>query len=230
MGKYQNGEDTKQLIIKACRKLFYEKGYNNVTYDDICKEAHVNRALICYHCKTKKEIAQSILFDMIEVNKKESALYTNDPTLQIVLNDYIKWYKFLEDENYRRFCNDSTFSFYTEEENQYGFYADANGLYDMFIAYYPSFSGKVDFDMFCSEYLLETRIGVEIDIVIEKHLTVNPAQYFFREIGEKEYRIFGKILDVPKDELDSIIMKVNQLLDEVDYESLDTTLGEKYYN
>lgn len=227
MGKYQNGEDTKKLIIKVCRDLFYEKGYNNTTYDDIGKEACVNRALICYHCKTKKEIAKEILFDMIGINKTEASSYTQSPTLQLVLSDYFKWYKFLNDEKYRRFCNDSTFSFYTEAENKYGFYSDSYELYNMFINRYPFFLDKVNYESFCAEYLLETKLGSELDIVFEKYLTEEPEVYGFREISEKKYRIFGKILNVPKENIDSVIDEINKILDIVDYESLDTTLGSR---
>ena len=41
MGNYENGALTRQLIINACNRLFYEKGYNETSYADICAMAHV---------------------------------------------------------------------------------------------------------------------------------------------------------------------------------------------
>ena len=36
MGAYKNGASTRQVILQSCQKLFYDKGYHETSYDDIC--------------------------------------------------------------------------------------------------------------------------------------------------------------------------------------------------
>ena len=38
MKKYKTGRETKENIMEAARELFYEKGYKNTTYNDICEK------------------------------------------------------------------------------------------------------------------------------------------------------------------------------------------------
>lgn len=55
---YAVGKETQKKIWKAGRKLFYEKGLDATTYDDISKAAGINRALIPYYFKTKHQLGR----------------------------------------------------------------------------------------------------------------------------------------------------------------------------
>ena len=46
MGKYQNGLETQEKILDACRVLFYEKGYDKTTFADISKMTGINQSAI----------------------------------------------------------------------------------------------------------------------------------------------------------------------------------------
>lgn len=46
-------EQRRNEIIDAAEKLFFEKGYDNVTMDEIANEAEVNKALLYYYFKNK---------------------------------------------------------------------------------------------------------------------------------------------------------------------------------
>lgn len=63
---YLVGEQTKRKIFKISRQLFYKKGYDETTYDDISKLAKVNRALIPYYFKNKKNLALLVFQKFIE--------------------------------------------------------------------------------------------------------------------------------------------------------------------
>lgn len=54
---YLSGEQTKRKIFKVSRQLFYQQGFDETTYDDISRLAKVNRALIPYYFKNKKNLA-----------------------------------------------------------------------------------------------------------------------------------------------------------------------------
>ena len=54
------GEKTRKKILKTAEKLFAEKGYDGTGIQDIATEAGINKALIYYHFKNKKDIIDSL--------------------------------------------------------------------------------------------------------------------------------------------------------------------------
>ena len=70
MSNYENGIQTRERIIKVCKELFYDKGYERTTYDNICKKGGINRGLIPYHFKGKSAIASVIYLRFMSDNKK----------------------------------------------------------------------------------------------------------------------------------------------------------------
>lgn len=63
MGHYENGAYTRRAIVDACKKLFYEKGYHETSYADICRETHVNRGTIYYHFPTKEQMRLEVQWE-----------------------------------------------------------------------------------------------------------------------------------------------------------------------
>lgn len=63
---YLVGEQTKRKIFKVSRLLFYKQGLDETTYDDISKLAKVNRALIPYYFKNKKNLARLVFQRFID--------------------------------------------------------------------------------------------------------------------------------------------------------------------
>ena len=47
----------KQKLIEASQELFWQRGYENVSVDDLCQHAGVNKGSFYYFFKTKKELA-----------------------------------------------------------------------------------------------------------------------------------------------------------------------------
>ena len=68
MPSYQPGIQTREKILNTCKKLFYEKGYDDTTYNDICQEGNINRGLIPYHFKSKYNISRSIFVNFLVDN------------------------------------------------------------------------------------------------------------------------------------------------------------------
>lgn len=50
------GIETKKRLIECARKLFRERGYNNVTVDDIIEEANSSKGGFYTHFKSKEEL------------------------------------------------------------------------------------------------------------------------------------------------------------------------------
>ena len=104
---YENGAETKEKIINTCRRLFYEKGFDETSFADISEVSGVRRSLIYYHFenqkKAKSTIGMIIYSDVLGMAYAEAKSQTMEPVLLSVLHNYIFYYKFFENENYRRF-------------------------------------------------------------------------------------------------------------------------------
>jgi len=68
MSNYEPGIQTREKILNICKKLFYEKGYDDTTYNDICQEENINRGLIPYHFQGKYNIARAIFVNFLVDN------------------------------------------------------------------------------------------------------------------------------------------------------------------
>lgn len=55
------GNETKKRIVDCARKLFVEKGYNNVTVDEIINEANSSKGGFYTHFKTKEDLIYSMV-------------------------------------------------------------------------------------------------------------------------------------------------------------------------
>ena len=60
-----DGYKTKEKILGVAEQLFAEKGFNGTSIDKIAKTAGVNKGLIYYHFKDKKDIVVSIFKEII---------------------------------------------------------------------------------------------------------------------------------------------------------------------
>lgn len=103
MGNYENGAFTRQAIVKACKKLFYEKGYQETSYGDICKEAHVNRSTIYYHFRDKDEMRYEVMWEYTVDFKHIAEKYCGRPEYDYIVAVYLLWRQAKKDEKFRRF-------------------------------------------------------------------------------------------------------------------------------
>lgn len=106
MGTYEKSKVTKQAVIDACKKLFFEKGYTNTHYNDIVKESNVSSGLIHYHFKQKRNIAGIIYREFLIHNKNFiydllSEQYDLQISTAVEIRNYLTL--FLSDENLIRF-------------------------------------------------------------------------------------------------------------------------------
>lgn len=60
----------RQAILKAARKLFFDKGFKNVTVESIAKKADISKGAVYLHFKSKEEIYTQILLNDTERHNK----------------------------------------------------------------------------------------------------------------------------------------------------------------
>lgn len=100
---YENGMTTRKLILDASKKLFYEKGYHETSYEDICKVAHVNRGSIYYHFKEKENIRYEVLWELTWKCYDLAKEYCDQEKYQYLVGAYILWGLTLHDSKLRKF-------------------------------------------------------------------------------------------------------------------------------
>ncbi|HYA13816.1 MAG TPA: TetR/AcrR family transcriptional regulator, partial [Syntrophales bacterium] len=59
-------ENRKNTILKAARKLFFERGFKSVTVDSIAKKAELSKGAVYLYFKSKDEIYSQILLSDID--------------------------------------------------------------------------------------------------------------------------------------------------------------------
>lgn len=204
MASYITGKETRTAIINTCSKLFYEKGYHETTYDDICREAHINRGSIHYHFKTKDAIRWEISNDLYYKNVDLAAKYTDDCKYANALASNIFWYKYLNDEKYRRlfytgYCSDDPLK-----------YVDENYVKSIFLC----FDNKDD-AQFSEKYALEilTVTGLEKQLAIA--IYNEPTRFTYKQISNYFLSTLGKVFNINDCIINELCNHIQELMERV---------------
>jgi len=59
--RYLKGEQTREQIINAAKKLFMQRGYYNTSIYDLFESARITKGAFYHHWKTKEDLALTIL-------------------------------------------------------------------------------------------------------------------------------------------------------------------------
>ncbi len=111
-------ENKKNTILKAARKLFFDRGFKFVTVDSIAAKAGVSKGSIYLYFDSKEEIyAQVLITDNIELNKNIKIFSTKEAPAAELLLEFSQIYinYFLEHNELFRIL--MTFMLQTEQLN-----------------------------------------------------------------------------------------------------------------
>jgi AcrR family transcriptional regulator len=111
-------ENKKNTILKAARKLFFDRGFKFVTVDSIAARAGVSKGSIYLYFDSKEEIyAQVLITDNIELNKNIRIFSTKEAPAAELLLEFSQIYinYFLEHNELFRIL--MTFMLQTEQMN-----------------------------------------------------------------------------------------------------------------
>lgn len=111
-------ENKKNTILKAARKLFFDRGFKFVTVDSIAAKAGVSKGSIYLYFDSKEEIyAQVLITDNIELNKNIKIFSTKEAPATELLLEFSQIYinYFLEHNELFRIL--MTFMLQTEQMN-----------------------------------------------------------------------------------------------------------------
>ena len=111
-------ENKRNNILKAARKLFFDRGFKAVTVDSIAAKAGVSKGSIYLYFDSKEEIyAQVLIADNIEGHKNLLYFDSKDSPAEELLLEYSQRYvnNFLNDKELFRIL--MTFMLQTEQMN-----------------------------------------------------------------------------------------------------------------
>ncbi len=111
-------EGRKNAILRAAKKLFFKKGLQSITVENIAKEAELSKGAVYLYFNSKEEIyAQILLNDIDKFNKSLSDIFRNDENAAEMLIRFVKIYIdfFLNDRELFRIL--MTFMLYTDQLN-----------------------------------------------------------------------------------------------------------------
>jgi len=111
-------ENKKNTILKAARKLFFDRGFKFVTVDSIAAKAGVSKGSIYLYFDSKEEIyAQVLITDNIELNKDIKIFSTKEaPAAELLLEFSQIYINYFLDHN-ELFRILMTFMLQTEQMN-----------------------------------------------------------------------------------------------------------------
>jgi AcrR family transcriptional regulator len=82
-------DSRKKLILKSARALFFKKGFNKVTVDEIARFSELGKGSIYLYFKSKEEIyAQILLNDIDNFNQQVSVLLDKESTASDLLTEF----------------------------------------------------------------------------------------------------------------------------------------------
>lgn len=74
----RDAEQSKKKILAVAEKVFAQKGFDGARVDEIAKKAGVNKALLYYYFKSKKQILEEIIGQFVDVFINSLARYADN--------------------------------------------------------------------------------------------------------------------------------------------------------
>lgn len=88
---YENGIETRNLILQTAKNLFLEKGFRETSFEDICASTYFNRSTVRYHFGSKENLRYEVFWTIAEEYRLAAAAYSSDPQMQWLAAIYILW-------------------------------------------------------------------------------------------------------------------------------------------
>lgn len=201
MAKYQAGENTKKKILEESKAVFYHKGYEETSYDDIAKRANVNRALIPYHYKKKSDLALAVYNSFVEkyVKIRDEIAKGRHRETKLVIG-ILLFYRLLLDDKALRFVN-----FVLGEDS----YQDRL-VWGESVMYEKALADGVSYGSAQWNMLIHMICGMDNEII---HMMYRKEYTDIHELGREMIRLFFPALGYSVQHADKIFENVSLLLD-----------------
>lgn len=224
MVKRKAGEKKRDLIIDVCKKLFYEKGYNNTTYNDICEAADIPPGTITYHFDSKRGIASAIEDEYEPQNKiyieRMCANRGYSKVLLMAIENFHMWKRDFEDANLRNFLLD------VSRER-----VPSEAAFRAVKYFYQCVIEELGLEVSDRELrlIVPSQIGMSDAVLVE--LSRDLTQFTYEEAARFSIRFFLRQLGIADDESERVIAEAREIFKELPIDNRyyrDFAYDEKY--
>lgn len=214
MGKYENGVETRKIILEACKKLFYEKGYHETSNEDICQAAHVNRSAIHYHFKDKENIRYEVLWENAMKNRHFAGQYCDQEQYLQLLAVYLMHYQYLNDPKSRKF--------FADYHRDFPLYSSSGGMAQFYRISYESMYGQfLEFSQVKSLAFQSAYTFIcGVMLLADEH----PEHYTPKELFSRCMISGMAILDIPTDKINRLWEDLERYIDRLPSDAIDASL------
>lgn len=210
MGNYENGSATRVAILRACFRLFLEKGYHETSYDDICKEAHVYRSAIYYHFKEKENIRYEVFWEIIRHNKDYVAKYCPSTRNSMFLAIYLICVEIEKDPR--------VFKFWMDYWKDYPYYSPRFPFGRVYYIAYEQMYGRLRNVAEITDLAFASIYGHLVGLFTM--LWEYPQKYTSKEIIQHCAYAGTAVWEIPKDEAEAFWAEVNAEIDQLPLDDL----------
>jgi TetR/AcrR family transcriptional regulator len=93
MVKYKKNKTTEEKILEAAQKVFVRKGMYGARMQDIADEAGINKALLHYYFKNKRQLFEEIFMDAAgKLFPRINVIFRSDETLFVKIEQFCNEY------------------------------------------------------------------------------------------------------------------------------------------
>lgn len=215
---YINGADTREAILRASRQLFYDRGYDETTYEDIARVAHVNKGSIYYHFKAKEALRACIAHEGAAKNRQTvQAIFGSTPYLDY-LDLSVYFYKLSADAHYRRFY---TGAYYADRVPTS---CDTRALFHTLSQLYPT--QPWDYDQFLTTHAEALLLYPTLEqTVLFLTIAAAPDAYTHKEATRAFCALVARLFAIPDSAFVACWQRTLHLMPNIPYDTLSTKLG-----
>lgn len=203
MVKIPTGEKKKLLILNTFKTLFYEKGYHQTTYEDICRKADIPPGSITYHVKSKKHVA-ALIHSEYETNGKNFLINiagnTYDMKTMAALRIIHWWDRVFFDPHIRRFCMDIA-------EEGIPRISISDYLEQFYLLYIRNYNLEVSNRKM--KFIVSSHIGIVDQLLL--YVCDNISEYTYKETSAHIIECYFKFLNLENNEINRIIEESNSI-------------------
>lgn len=208
MARYENGEETRQLILRSAGRLIYEKGLENITFKELADSAHVSRTSVIYHFGNKTNISAELAQQLFTDSMQDVSDILQTDRFSYMIASYIFWHQYLTDEKYRRWVLS------TDDASEDELERWMETIYD---ALMDSFGLSQSLEEFSRENSLAGAVlcGMEMQLCI--YVNSHLDQYRFYEVAEEEMGIMARVFRIPEKQISAYLKESRRVLQLVDF-------------
>lgn len=206
MARYENGEETRQIILRSALKMVCEGGLETVTFGKVADDAHVSRTAVNYHFKNKSNLLEQLSTNIWEDNLSQIADMLDSARFSYLISSYIFWHDFISDEIYRRMHMEMDSRQLSDEawlKTIYGLMQVCYGITETEEVFYArnQMAGVVLEGMMSS---------------LSRYVAEHPDALSFEDMADQEMRFMSRLMGIPEQQIEDYLREARAAFHRID--------------